>query len=147
MTLNLPAIADKAEASPVAADAPVAADIAPRVRVCPECSGEFHPPVKGPGQHKRFCADKCRSAWAAREKAEGAVLITVARIWRKTRGAGEIGKRAFEEMTSILDKLNAKHSEEGRYPLNATSPVADYVRDVLAVPYMDRERSYLKRKA
>lgn len=147
MTNDLPTIAAAAEIAPVAAVVAIAADPAPRVRVCPECSGDFSPPVKGPGQHKRFCSDKCRTDWRAREKAEGAVLITVARIWRKTRGAGEIGKRAFEEMTSILDTINARHSAEGRHPLNATSPVAPYVKDVLAERFIDRDRSYLKRKA
>jgi hypothetical protein len=121
-----------------APEAPPAA-VSRRVRVCPECGTEFEPPAKGPGQHKRFHDPACRTAWANREKAQGAVLITVAKIWREFRGSGRHGRAAFAEMTSILDILISADKKAGR--LSFKSPELEpFVRDVLADPYLDRRR-------
>jgi hypothetical protein len=102
------------------------------VRECPECGTSFSPPVKGPGQHQEFCSDAHRIAFKNREKAQGSVLITVAKAWRKARGSGEIGKAAFAEMTAILDQLLDDDRKAGRRLPEG------YMRRRLAVPYMDR---------
>lgn len=128
---TIPDAAAEALATPVPAIA----------RVCPNCSGEFFRPSKGPGGHKRFCSDKCRTTWANREKAEGAALITVARIWRQARGSGDVGKAALAEMCSILDTVNERSRTAGRLPLSAKGPLRPYVDDVLADRYIDRARS------
>lgn len=122
---------DAPEAVPAAASA--------KPRTCPECSGEFFVPAKGPGQHKRFCEAKCRTAWANREKAQGAVLITVAKIWRETRGSGPHGRAAFAEMTSILDILIGDDRKAGRLSFKSEA-LKPFVNDVLRDPYMDRKR-------
>lgn len=148
MTLNPPAIADNAASAPeddVAAEAAVSA---PRLRICPECGIEFAPPAKGPGQHKRFCSNEHRFAWQAREAAEGKVLVTIAKAWRKTRGSGELGKRAFEEMTRILDALNNRGDEAGRPGISqgGQGPLREYLDDLLSEPFMDRDRPHVRRK-
>lgn len=109
-------------------------------RVCPNCSEEFFRPTKGPGQHKRFCSDLCRTTWSNREKAEGAALITIARIWRQARGSGDVGKAALSEMCSILDTLNDRARAAGRLPLSAKGPLRPYVDDLLSERYIDRQR-------
>ena len=128
-------------------DLPTTAEVAPTApppdrtaptRVCPNCSSSFDVPIKGPGGHKRFCGEKCRTTWRNREKAEGAVIVTLAKIWRQNRGSGHLGKLAFARLTETLDVLNAKDSEEGRIRLNAEGPLKPYIRDVLAEPYIDR---------
>lgn len=134
MTLDPPPVAENADASPEVAAVPSTADRPVRVKSCPECGDEFSPPAKGPGQHKRFCSDKCRLAWANREKGQGAVLVTVAKAWRKTRGSGALGKATFAEMTRILDLLLERDRAEGR-----ADRLEPYVRDLLASGvYFDR---------
>jgi hypothetical protein len=127
-----------AETVPLAPAAAPAA-IAGKPRTCPECGSKFHPPVKGPGQHKRFCEGKCRIAWANREKAHGAVLITVAKIWRAKRGGGAIGKAAFAEMTTILDVLLSDDRQSGRPSLNSVE-MESFAREVASDNYIDRKR-------
>lgn len=129
---DLPTIAEAAPIAPVASRAPA-------TRVCPNCSATFDLPLRGPGGHKRFCSEKCRTTWRNREKAEGAVIVTLAKIWRQNRGSGELGKLAFARLTETLDVLNAKDSEEGRIRLNAEGPLKPYIRDLLAEPYIDRK--------
>jgi len=103
-------------------------------RLCPECGKEVQAPAKGPGQHKKFCDTACRVAFANREKAQGAVLVSIAKVWRRKRGSGDLAKAAFAEMNSILDLLNEQDRKEGRPSLD------DYVASLIREPYMDRVR-------
>lgn len=128
-----PAIAETSDSALSVAPAPVAAKL-PIERHCPECGEPFDVPARGPGQHKRFCGSSCRLVWANREKGQGAVLVTIAKAWRKTRGSGQLGKDAFAEMTKILDLLNERDIREGR-----GARVVPYVAGLLASgPYLDR---------
>jgi hypothetical protein len=137
MMLDPPTIAD----TPVQASEPIPAAATPRSRICPECSQPFERPAKGPGGHKRFCSAKCRTDWGNREKAEGSTIITLAKIWRLNRGAGEVGKLAFARLTEALDVLNDSDGRAGRHKLNANGPLAPYIKDVIAEPYLDRRRN------
>jgi hypothetical protein len=136
MTLDAPTPAKNGETA--SATAPAAPERKPRV--CPNCSEAFFRPLKGPGGHKRFCSDKCRQDWGAREKAHGAVVITKAKIWRKNRGSGEIGKLAFQRFVEALDVLIAEDEEAGRPKLTANGPVDAYLKDVVEDRYLDRKR-------
>lgn len=144
MTLDPPATAADAENAPEAAETAVAR----RVRICPECGIEFAPPAKGPGQGKRFCTTAHRYAWQNREIKEGKLLVTIAKAWRKTRGSGALGKRAFNEMTAILDALNARDVDAKRPTISerGVGPLRQYLDDVLAEPFMDRDRPHVRRK-
>lgn len=115
------------------------AGIEHKARVCPECSGEFEPPTKGPGQHKRFCKAECRVAWSNREKSQGAALITRAKIWRAHRGAGEHGKAAWGQMTAILDILIDDDRAAGRKSLKSKE-LEPFVRATLRDAYLDLRR-------
>lgn len=129
-------IAENAETTLAPASTPVASPS----RICPECSGVFTIPSKGPGGHKRFCASLCRQAWANREKAEGAVLATYVKIWRQNRGSGPLGKLAFARLCEAADVLNENDTKAKRHRLNANGPLEPFIRDVLAEPYLDRRR-------
>lgn len=120
---------------------PGAEAVAANERICPQCSDRFAlPPANAPGGHKRFCSDACRMAWGARAKREGAVIVTIAKIWRQNRGGGELGKLAFARLCESLDLLNAGDTEAGRKRLSADGPLAPYIKAVLAEPLIDRVR-------
>lgn len=125
----------------VAETASIAPEAAPEAgtRTCPNCAGKFSPPAKGPGQHKRFCGASCRVAFGNREKAEGAVIVTLAKIWRGRRGGAGIGAEALAELGSILDLFNAKDREAGR-PSLASKEMETFCRDLLRDRYIDRRR-------
>lgn len=134
MPLDPPAIAETDETTP--APAPAAGE-----RVCPNCSETFLVPLKGPGGHKRYCSDTCRNAWGNREKALGAVIVTVARIWAQNRKSGEVGNKAFARLREALDLMNETDATEGkRLRLKAGGPLDRYINEVLAEPYLDRKR-------
>lgn len=101
MTSALSTIAENPESPPAPASAPLTVICG----TCTECGKPLQVRAKGPGQHKRFCETKCRTRFADREKTQGQVLVTVAKVWRKSRGTGVVGKEAFAEMTRILDML------------------------------------------
>jgi hypothetical protein len=136
MTLDLPATPDTGE---TLSPAPAAASTA-RPRVCPNCGDEFEVRAKGPGGHKRFCSDTCRQQWGNREKAHGAVIITTAKIWRKNRGSGPIGKEAFQRFVEALDILISEDEEAGRPKLKAGGRVDRFLNDVVRDRYLDRKR-------
>jgi hypothetical protein len=88
-------------------------------RICPECGGKVEVPEKGPGQHKKFCSPTCKSKFAAREKAQGAVLITIAKVYHmtrhgKTREDRETRGLAMAEMGRILRAFVAEDKAAGR---------------------------------
>lgn len=92
-------------------------DLGPRI--CVECGVEFLPPQKGPGQHKRFHDRACQLKFANREKARGAVLVTIAEVYALTRhGHSEDDKRLRAsmrtEMTRILTAFIAEDRRAGR---------------------------------
>ncbi len=66
--------------------------------------------------------------------------MTIAKIWRQSRGTGEKGKLAFARLTEALDVMNARDGEAGRHRLNPTGPLGRYIDSVLADPYIDRVR-------
>lgn len=136
MTLDPATTAPETETPATPAPAP----IIPISRVCPNCGDEFDVPVKGPGGHKRYCGDKCRQEWGAREKAHGAVIVTQAKIWRKNRGSGEIGKLAFARLTEALDLLIAEDEDAKRPKLLAGGKVDRFLKDVVSERYLDRKR-------
>jgi hypothetical protein len=125
-------------------EAPTTADVAenapalPPARICPNCGDSFARPAKGPGGHKRFCSDKCRSDWRGREKVQGAVIITLAKVWRKSRGSGDIGKAAFQRFVEALDILISDDEEAGRPKLTANGPVTPFLREIIEDRYLDR---------
>lgn len=133
MLLDPPTPADNSET-------PSAPPPAAATRVCPNCADLFLVPVKGPGGHKRFCSDACRGQWGNREKAHGAVIVTLAKIWRKNRGSGEIGKAAFSRLTEALDLLISEDEEAARPKLLAGGKVDRFLRVVVAERYLDRKR-------
>lgn len=112
----------------------------PKGRLCPNCGVSFSRPARGPGGHKRYCSTECRHDWGNREKAHGSVIVTVAKVWRKNRGSGEVGKAAFQRFVEALDLLIAEDEDAKRPPLRAGGPVDDFLRSVVEDRYLDRKR-------
>lgn len=137
MTAEAPTIPDAPQSTVAPADG---AGIAVKSYSCPNCARDFSKPSKGPGQHKRFCSSECRMAWAAREKVQGAAVVTLAKIWRKARGTGPAAKAAFAELISTLDLMMAEDAAAGRPPLTEAGPVGHYVRAVVSERYVDKRR-------
>lgn len=111
-------------------------------RLCVECGEIVAVPEKGPGQHKKFCNSVCRLAFANREKAQGAVLVTIAKVHHMTRHAKTTDDRALcasamTEMTRVLRSFIHEDELAGR-----ASRLPDYVRTLLNVDncYGDRRR-------
>src|SRR4028118_1076307 len=100
--------------------------------VCPECSEPTY--AWGRGGSKQFCSPKCRMAFHARAKVEGAAIIALAKVWRRNRGSGETAREAFAEMVRILDSFTTADIAAGR-----PNPT-DYVKRLLSsgYRYMDR---------
>jgi hypothetical protein len=109
-------------------------------RICPNCGDGFSVPSQGPGGHKRFCGSACRNDWGNREKAHGSVIVTLAKVWRKNRGSGEIGKAAFARLTEALDILLSDDDAAGRPKLLAGGPVEPFLRAIVEERYLDRRR-------
>jgi len=109
-------------------------------RICPNCGESFPVRVKGPGKHQRFCATPCQAQWNNREKVQGSVILTKAKIWRKNRGSGEIGKAAFQRFVEALDLLIAEDEAAGRPKLTANGPVHPFLKSVVEDRYIDRQR-------
>lgn len=125
---------------PRAADDSV--DLSPRI--CVECGGEFTPPAKGPGQHKKFCDAKgkgvCKLTFANREAAHGKVLVTAAKVYAMTRHGRtpedrELRAEARTEMTRILSSLLQEDRDAGR-----ADRLRDYFRSRCNVDNDYRER-------
>ena len=101
---------------------------------CPECGEDT--PAWARGGYRSFCSPACRLAFNNRTKAEGALIVTLAKVWRRNRGKGETAKEAFSEMVRILDALNARDIEEGRP--NPTDHVTRQLQ--FGLRYQDRRR-------
>lgn len=118
-----------------AAPAPVPA------RLCPNCGHDV--PAGGRGLGRTFCSKDCRVAFNNRAKAEGAVIIALAKCWTANRHAkpdtreADLCRRARSELTEILRMMCDADAEAGR------PPVADYVETLLRdTMYCDRTRKF-----
>lgn len=118
-------------------DATSAADM----RVCPECGTSFA--AGGRGLGKTFCSKAHRLAFNNRAKAEGAVIIALAKAWTLNRHApsgtreAEICRSARSELTEILRMMLDADAAAGRPPI--TDYVEGLMRDTF---YCDRTRKF-----
>lgn len=111
-------------------------------RVCPNCGGQFA--AGGRGLGKTFCSKDCRVDFNNRAKAEGAVVIALAKCWTQNRHAkpgtreAELCRTARSELTEILRMMLDADADAGR------PPVADYVETLFAsgTLYCDRTRKF-----
>jgi endogenous inhibitor of DNA gyrase (YacG/DUF329 family) len=121
---------------------PVSAPLAPvPARLCPNCGDPV--PAGGRGLGRTFCSKDCRVAFNNRAKAEGAVVIALAKCWTANRHAkpgtreADLCRRARSELTEILRMMVDADEEAGR------PPVADYVETLLRdTLYCDRTRKF-----
>jgi hypothetical protein len=119
-----------------------AQEIQPDVKICPNCGDEF--PQGGRGLGKRFCSSSCRTAFANRQKAEGAVMASLVKCWLANRHAkpgsreAELCRKARAELTEIGRMFIDADEEAGR------PPVADYVEALFSddTLYIDRSRKF-----
>jgi hypothetical protein len=114
----------------------------PQLRVCPNCGADF--PAGGRGLGKRFCSSTCRTSYANRQKAEGAVMASLVKCWLANRHAkpgsreAELCRRARAELTEIGRMFIEADMEAGR------PPVVDYVEALFSdgTFYVDRTRKF-----
>lgn len=109
-------------------------------RICVECGGKVDVPEKGPGQHKKFCTATCKSRFANREKAQGAVLITLAKTHALTRHSKDPNERILcgdvrTEMMRILKVFLDEDRDSGR-----ADRLPAYARTLVNVDDSYRER-------
>lgn len=113
-----------------------------QLRVCPNCGTSF--PAGGRGLGKRFCSSSCRTSFANRQKAEGAVMASLVKCWLANRHAkpgtreAELCRKARAELTEIGRMFIEADEEAGR------PPVADYVEALFSddTLYIDRSRKF-----
>ena len=103
---------------------------APKLRDCPNCGGPYS---RGPRGTRRFCSTPCQVEFNNRLKAEGMVIVALAKAWRKGRGKAGVPKAAFSELCTILDHFNAQDVKAGR------GSILDYADQLL------KSGSYLER--
>jgi endogenous inhibitor of DNA gyrase (YacG/DUF329 family) len=111
-------------------------------RVCPNCGNSFA--AGGRGLGKTFCGKQCRMDFNNRAKAEGAVIIALAKCWTQNRHAkpdtreAELCRQSRSELTEILRMMLDADADAGR------PPVADYVETLFAsgTLYVDRTRKF-----
>lgn len=118
--------------------------VVPKARVCPNCGGEFFRPLSGPGGHKRYCSAPCRQAWENRAAVDGKSIAVLAKVWAGNRN-NELGNLAFARLREACDLLNNRDKDEGRVPLKAGGPLEPFIRELLAEPFLDRERRTRRR--
>jgi hypothetical protein len=114
----------------------------PCVKVCPNCGSEF--PAGGRGLGKRFCSSSCRTSFANRQKAEGAVMASLVKCWLANRHAkpdtreAELCRKARAELTEVGRMFIEADEEAGR------PPVADYIEALFSdgTLYVDRTRKF-----
>jgi len=105
-------------------------------RTCPNCAAEITRREGQRGPRATFCSAECKKEHNNRELAEGRAVIAYLKAWRVDRGAGEIAKEAFAEMSRIADYFNAQDRAAGR-------PRADYYAALKleeGLRYADRRR-------
>ena len=120
----------------IEAPAPVSA------KLCPNCGGTV--PAGGRGLGRTFCSSTCRTSFNNRAKAEGAVVIALAKCWTQNRHAkpgtreAELCRQSRSELTEILRCMLDADADAGR------PPVADYVESLFAsgTLYCDRTRKF-----
>jgi endogenous inhibitor of DNA gyrase (YacG/DUF329 family) len=120
----------------------VSAPLAPvPARQCPNCGKDV--PAGGRGLGRTFCSKDCRVSFNNRAKAEGAVVIALAKCWTHNRHAkpgtreAELCRRSRSELTEILRMMLDADAEAGR------PPVTDYVETLLRdTLYCDRTRKF-----
>jgi endogenous inhibitor of DNA gyrase (YacG/DUF329 family) len=122
---------------------PVAAAPAPvPARLCPNCGDPV--PAGGRGLGRTFCSKDCRVAFNNRAKAEGAVIVALAKCWTDNRHAkpgsreAELCRWARSELTETLRMMLDADKDAGR------PPVADYVETLRdsGTLYCDRTRKF-----
>lgn len=117
--------------------------MAAKLKICAECGQEFTP--KGErGKPQKFCSPAHKLAHANRRTTRGKSLIALAQGWRQTRGAGDLGKFLFAEMTSMLDDFNAEDFAAGRArAADYASNVSDFnaINPQWSIRYFDRKPS------
>lgn len=119
------------------------AEIKPQAakKVCPNCGSKFD--AGGRGLGKRHCSTKCRVDFNNRCKAEGAVIITLAKVWIANRHAkpgskaAEVCGEARRELNEIVSIFLDADKDAGRPSL------VDYVAEMLGeTRYIDRTRKF-----
>lgn len=112
-----------------------------QTRTCPNCGSKF--PAGGRGLGKRHCSTECRIDFNNRAKAEGAVIITLAKVWIANRHAkpgskaAETCAEARRELNEIVSIFIDADAEAGRPSL------VDYVSEMLTeTRYIDRTRKF-----
>jgi endogenous inhibitor of DNA gyrase (YacG/DUF329 family) len=118
-----------------------ACEAKPETRRCPNCGNTFA--AGGRGLGKTFCEKKCREAFNARAKAEGAVLVALVKCHHQSRHApagsreAEVCASARRETAEIVRMFLEADEEAGRPPLT------DYVEGLLKnTLYVDRTRKF-----
>lgn len=97
---------------------------------CPWCATSFTR-----RRHDQcFCTPTCQAAFNRQAKVEGARIVHLAKVWRAGRGSTDVAKRAFQELTSILDLMNAEDREKGRNLAKHVGRILERGR------YIDRRR-------
>lgn len=108
-------------------------------KLCPECGCEL-PATKSRGKKRVFCSDEHKTIHNNRMAARGKSLAKIAMGWRQQRGAGDLGKFLFGEMTSMLDMWNAEDLKAGRMRADHyASLVCDWQPNLPPVRYIDRK--------
>lgn len=113
-----------------------------RARICPECGGAVtRRSAKGP--FPTFCSKEHKRAYGNRLLAQGLPVIGLLKAWRIDRGTGEIAQKAFSQVCTILDEMNAEDARQGRVrpDLYASKLMAN------SGQYIDRQRPKGPRKA
>lgn len=84
-----------------------------RQAICPECQGKVERrSPKGP--FPKFCSEAHKRAYGNRLLAQGLPVIGLLKAWRMDRGSGEIAQKAFSQVCTILDEMNAEDARQGR---------------------------------
>ena len=107
---------------------------------CPNCGVDV--PPGGRGRGRVFHEKECREQFAARAKAQGAVLLPIFLAWMETRHAKpgtpeyQLCRDARKEATEMARSFREEAREAGRPPMHEY--VATLFRD--GERYMDRTR-------
>lgn len=114
------------------------APFTPAPKTCPEC-GSALPDTKSRGKKRVFCSDGCKTVHNNRMAARGKALAKVAMGWRQQRGAGDLGKFLFGEMTTMLDQWNSEDYQSGRMRADHYAAlVCDWSPTQPPITYRDR---------
>lgn len=83
-------------------------------RTCPECGERF---IAHHGR-QRFCKPAHKSAFSARNRERGKMIVPLLQVWRtgRNRANGGAGKYAFSNICALIDLWNEEDRKAGRRP-------------------------------